>query len=634
MPARIARVEASAQESASGLSADLRHRRPRGSGRGSHAPRRLPPQARLPPHARARRVGPPARAGGSLRRAEARRAAAALRLPPRARRRAEELGRAEGPEPRSRGEAARRPRRGPSARVRHVRGQIPAGEYGAGNVVLWDRGEWIPEGDPHAGYRQRQAQVRARRREAPRRLDARAHGRAGGRGRQELAPPEGARRDGAPARRRRRPRGAARERRGRRVGDAPEAKLPATLAPQLATLADEPPAGRRAGCTSSSTTAIARSAASTDGQARLFSRSGKDWTRAMSRPVARARARRCRSTTRGSTARSSSSTPTAASSFQALQNALVAGGDGRRSPTSSSICRSSTARDLRALPLVARKQALRGAARARRRATDVLRYADHVDGDGAAFFRQATRATASKASCRSGATRRTRAAGTTDWRKIRCQKRQEFVIGGFTDPGGQRVGLGALLLGRARGRRAPLRRARRHRVRRRDAARAARAPRRARATRRRRSRRPATSPPKGSHFVRPELVAEVAFTEWTGDGQLRHPAFSGPARGQAGAREVVRERPRALPRGATRRRDGRLAGVRLTHPGSRALARGRRHEARARALLRADRRLDAAARRRPAALAAARARGPHGASASSTSTCGKGWPAALRRVRR
>ena len=37
---------------------------------------------------------------------------------------------------------------------------------------------------------------------------------------------------------------------------------------------------------------------------------------------------------------------------------------------------------------------------------------------------------------------------------------------------------------------------------------------------------------RGAHFVAPELVCEVAFTEWTGDGHLRHPSFLGPSRGQ------------------------------------------------------------------------------------------------------
>jgi bifunctional non-homologous end joining protein LigD len=99
------------------------------------------------------------------------------------------------------------------------------------------------------------------------------------------------------------------------------------------------------------------------------------------------------------------------------------------------------------------------------------------------------------------------------------------------------------------------------------------------------------------HWVRPELVAEVAFTEWTSDGRLRHPSFKG-LRDDKKATDVVRERPApegptsghgngVVPSGAeaprpVRRPPGReprtrasasenavpavVAGVRLTHP--------------------------------------------------------------------
>ncbi|MFF4351041.1 hypothetical protein [Streptomyces sp. NPDC001530] len=47
----------------------------------------------------------------------------------------------------------------------------------------------------------------------------------------------------------------------------------------------------------------------------------------------------------------------------------------------------------------------------------------------------------------------------------------------------------------------------------------------------------------GAHWVRPELVADIAFTEWTRDGKLRHPRFIG-LRSDKPATEVVRERPK------------------------------------------------------------------------------------------
>ena len=48
--------------------------------------------------------------------------------------------------------------------------------------------------------------------------------------------------------------------------------------------------------------------------------------------------------------------------------------------------------------------------------------------------------------------------------------------------------------------------------------------------------------PRGTHWVEPELVGQIAFTEWTRDGRLRHPRFLG-LRTDKPAREVVRERP-------------------------------------------------------------------------------------------
>ena len=124
---------------------------------------------------------------------------------------------------------------------------------------------------------------------------------------------------------------------------------------------------------------------------------------------------------------------------------------------------------------------------------------------------------------------------------MKCLKRQEFVIGGYTDPEGSRVGIGALLVGVYDGGRLvyagkvgtgfTTRRLRELRQR-------------LRALEQddepvRRRGRPALA---RAHWVKPELVAEVAFTEWTADGRLRHPSFQG-LREDKPAAEVVRERP-------------------------------------------------------------------------------------------
>jgi bifunctional non-homologous end joining protein LigD len=132
---------------------------------------------------------------------------------------------------------------------------------------------------------------------------------------------------------------------------------------------------------------------------------------------------------------------------------------------------------------------------------------------------------------------------STDWLKFKCINEQELVIGGFTDPAGGRVGFGALLVGYYdRGKlkyagkvgtgfdTATLLRLR-HQL---DT----------RVT----SRSPFVDDvrEKGAHWVKPDLVAQIGFTEWTHDGKLRHPRFLG-LRPDKPAKDVVRERPQLTP---------------------------------------------------------------------------------------
>jgi bifunctional non-homologous end joining protein LigD len=128
-----------------------------------------------------------------------------------------------------------------------------------------------------------------------------------------------------------------------------------------------------------------------------------------------------------------------------------------------------------------------------------------------------------------------------DWLKLKCLFEQEMVIGGFTEPQRSRVGLGALLVGYHEGR--ALRyagkvgtgfdtqtlRDLRARL---DALEVPDAP----------FDEPVKPLPKGTHWVEPELVAQIAFAEWTGAGRLRQPRFLG-LREDKRPRDVVRERP-------------------------------------------------------------------------------------------
>jgi DNA ligase D-like protein (predicted ligase) len=194
-------------------------------------------------------------------------------------------------------------------------------------------------------------------------------------------------------------------------------------------------------------------------------------------------------------------------------------------------------RDVRSRPLLERKQVLRDLLSF----GGPLRYAEHRDTDGEAYYREA---------CQLGwegliakrADAPYRAGRTKDWLKFKCESGQEFVIGGFTDPRRSRIGFGALLLGYydTDGRLAYagkvgtgftdklLRSLHQTLV---------------------KLERPtppfeagAPLPRSGVHWVEPRLVGQVGFSEWTRDLELRHPRFQG-LRDDKDPADVVREVP-------------------------------------------------------------------------------------------
>jgi bifunctional non-homologous end joining protein LigD len=188
--------------------------------------------------------------------------------------------------------------------------------------------------------------------------------------------------------------------------------------------------------------------------------------------------------------------------------------------------------DVARLPLRRRKELLRAAVAFE----DPLRFATHRNEGGEAYLREA---------CEKGweglIAKRAEAPyehkRSRDWLKFKCAKGQELVIGGFTEPKGSRSGFGALLVGYYEGDK--LRYAGKVGTGFDDALLS---DLRARMDRLERKTSPFDEPVRetGAHFVEPKLVGEVGFTEWTGDGKLRHPRFLGLRRDKA-AQEVVRE---------------------------------------------------------------------------------------------
>lgn len=297
------------------------------------------------------------------------------------------------------------------------------------------------------------------------------------------------------------------------------------------------------------------------GKARLVTREGQDWTSRL-RPLAEALSAALPVGEAVLDGEAVALQPDGTTSFAALQQALS-----DKRPERLHLYLFDLLHlegwDLREIPLAERKALLRRLLPPA--AEGVVRYSGHVEGQGEAFHRQACRhRLEGVVSKRADA--RYRPGRNRDWVKTKCLERQEFVIGGFTEPSGSRQGLGSLLLGFF------------------EVGRLVYAGRcgtgftievladlRARLDRLERKTPAFADPPTGAdargvHWVTPKLVCEVEFTEWTEDGRLRHPSFQG-LREDKDPAEVTRERPREAPRPA--RKPGgaaEVAGVPLTSP--------------------------------------------------------------------
>ena len=202
--------------------------------------------------------------------------------------------------------------------------------------------------------------------------------------------------------------------------------------------------------------------------------------------------------------------------------------------------------DLRPLPLLERKAHLKELLDELPKSEQVLRYSEHTQGDGARFFEEAA-----KLGLEGVVSKRAdspyRSGRGKDWQKSKSLARQEFLIVGYSEPAGGRSHLGALLLGT-------------HQKSAKSIVYSGRVGT-GFSERSLKELHAALTPlhvehptlenaPKGAeirgvHWVKPVLVAEVAYTGVTHDGLLRHPTFKG-LREDKPAKEVVLEQPRSL----------------------------------------------------------------------------------------
>ena len=311
--------------------------------------------------------------------------------------------------------------------------------------------------------------------------------------------------------------------------------MPEFISPQLATLQDKPPAGEQ-WLHELKFDGYRMLCHLNRGSVRFFSRNKKDWTnkfphlgKAIKEFPASAAILDGEVVAVDSKGRAS---------FQKLQQAMKTGDAGFIFHVFDLIYLDGY--NLTRTPLLERKSLLESLF-ASVPAKSPLRYSDHVEGNGAKFFKQACdygiEGIVSKLADSPYESTRTHT-----WIKVKCIKRQEFVIAGFTLSDKDFPGFGALILGvYDKGKLVYAGRAgtgftikQRLELRKKldDLVRATSSF----------AEKPKDPRLKRAVWVTPKLVGEVAFTEWTDDGSVRHPSFQG-LREDKKAQDVVREEP-------------------------------------------------------------------------------------------
>jgi bifunctional non-homologous end joining protein LigD len=480
-------------------------------------------------------------------------------------------------------------------------GDIPEHQYGAGHVKLWDRGVWEPEGDARKAYREGRLKfhldgrklhggwtlVRMGRQEGKQdnwllikeNDDEARHGDEAHI--TELRPesvadkPQGKQKKAAAAQSGTSKKPAKRTTRSvsaKEIGGAVASDMPEMMRPQLATLAEHAPKGDEwlSEVKFDGYRAVCRIE---DGEAKIYTRAGNDWTSKW-KGIAKALAELPveNAWVDGEVVAVESDGKI---SFQALQNMMREGKAAQLAYYLFDLMYLN-GYDLTAVPLIERKRLLKEIMDHAPEGGPLL-YSDHITGGAREVFEHA---------CMHGlegtVVKRADAAYLQvrgrSWLKVKCMQRQEFVVAGYTDPAGSREEFGALLLGVYDGDKLQycgkvgtgfggelLR----------EVAKKFKA---LELTKPAFDNPPTGSEARGVHWLKPELVAEVDFAQWTNGGNIRHASFVG-LRADKSAREIVRERAisdkevaeveqNAKAKPAVKNSAGRatVAGIALTHP--------------------------------------------------------------------
>lgn len=401
-------------------------------------------------------------------------------------------------------------------------GRIPEGEYGAGQVYRWDIGTWTPVGDPHDGLRKGHLEFDLHGQKLRGRFILVRTG-----GKKSKAGPKSQwlliKRTDASARAEREATGKAAT--ARVVKDKAPVKLE-FIPPQLAKLEERPPLsdewvheikydGYR-----TQAHIVGRGRAR---EVKLYTRNGLNWTKAY--PTIAEALKKLNVQTAILDGEVVWIDEDGQQNFQKLQNSIK-NGKGENHTFFVFDLLHLDGEDLRELPLLERKKRLQ---KLLAEVSEPIKYSEHYATPAADFF---------AATCKYGLEGMVSKRGDSayfsgrgpQWVKVKCQKSDEFVIGGYTDAKGSRYGFGALLLGKYedKGRHKDALRyvgrvgtgfdeyTLRSIKKQLEAAETAKSP-------------FAINVPRGKdiHWVKPRLVAEVSFAEFTDEKILRAPVFHG-----------------------------------------------------------------------------------------------------------